>query len=45
MAIVTILAWKGKQRLLAERIYYSIATLAAAGYILLLGNWGLIAGL
>ena len=43
--IFTILAWKGKQRLLAERIYYSLATLAAAGYILLLANWGLIAAL
>ena len=40
--IFTILAWKGKQRSLAERIYYSIATLAATGYILLLANWGLI---
>jgi len=43
--IFTILAWKGKQRSLAERIYYSLATLGASGYILLLGNWGLIAAL
>jgi CubicO group peptidase (beta-lactamase class C family) len=42
-AIFTILVWKGKQRSLAERIYYSLATLAATGYILLLANWGLIA--
>jgi CubicO group peptidase (beta-lactamase class C family) len=44
-AIFTILVWKGKQRSLAERIYYSLATLAATGYILLLANWGLIAAL
>ena len=44
-AVFTILAWKGKQRSLAERIYYSLATLAATGYILLLANWGLIAAL
>jgi len=44
-AIFTILGWKGKQRSLAERIYYSLATLAATGYILLLANWGLIAAL
>jgi len=40
--IFTILAWKGKQRSLAERITYSLATLAAAGYVLLLAHWGLI---
>ena len=43
--IFTILAWKGKQCSLAERICYSLATLGATGYILLLGNWGLIAAL
>jgi len=43
--IFTILAWKGTQRPLAERIYYSLATLAATGYILLLVNWGLIGAL
>ena len=32
-------------RLLAERIYYSLAALAATGYILLLANWGLIGAL
>lgn len=41
--IFTVLVWKGKQRLLAERIYYSLVTLAAAGYSLLLANWGLLA--
>jgi len=44
-AIFTILIWKGKQRSLFERIYYSLATLAATGYILLLANWGLIMAL
>jgi len=43
--IFTILAWKGTQRPLAERIYYSLAALAATGYILLLANWGLIGAL
>jgi CubicO group peptidase (beta-lactamase class C family) len=41
--IFTILAWKGKQRSQVERIYYSLATLGASGYILLLVKWGLIA--
>lgn len=44
-AIFVILAWKGKHRPLAERIYYTLAPLAATGYILLLTNWGLIAAL
>ena len=44
-ALFAILVWKGKQRPLAERIYYSLATLAAAGYILLLASWGLITAL
>jgi hypothetical protein len=41
--IFTILAWKGKRRSLVERLYYSFVTLAAAGYLLLLGSLGLIA--
>jgi CubicO group peptidase (beta-lactamase class C family) len=41
--IFTILAWKGKRRSLVERLYYSLVTLAAAGYLLLLGSLGLIA--
>ena len=44
-AVFTILAWKGERRSLAERIYYSVATLAATGYILLLANWGLLSAL
>lgn len=44
-AIFTILAWKGKQRPRAERIYYSLANLAAASTILFLANWGLIGAL
>ena len=41
--IFTILAWKGKRRSLVERLYYSLVTIAAAGYLLLLSSWGLIA--
>ena len=44
-AVFTIMVWKEKQRLMAERIYYSLATLAATGCIQLLANWGLIAAL
>jgi CubicO group peptidase (beta-lactamase class C family) len=44
-AIFTILGWKGKRRSPAERIYYSVATLAATGYVLLLATWGLMAAL
>ena len=40
--IFTILAWKGKQRSLLERLYYSFVTLAAAGYLLLMASLGLI---
>lgn len=41
--IFTFLAWKGRQRSLGERLYYSLVTIAAAGYLLLLGSLGLIA--
>jgi hypothetical protein len=41
--IFTILAWKGRRRSLVERLYYSLVTLAAAGYLLLLSSLGLIA--
>jgi hypothetical protein len=44
-AIVGVLAWKGQQRSLAERLYYSLATVAAAGYLVLLGTWGMIVAL
>jgi CubicO group peptidase (beta-lactamase class C family) len=44
-AIVGVLAWKGQQRSLAERLYYSVATVAAAGYLVLLGTWGMIVAL
>ena len=40
--IFTILTWMGKQRSLAERLYYSLVTIAAAGYLLLLGSLGII---
>lgn len=43
--ICAVLAWKGKQRSLAERLYYSLATTAASGYLLLLSTWGLIPSL
>jgi hypothetical protein len=44
-AVMAILAWKGKQVSLAERLYYSLATVAAAGYLVLLGTWGMIVAL
>jgi CubicO group peptidase (beta-lactamase class C family) len=44
-AIMAVLAWKGKHRSLAERLYYSLATVAAAGYLVLLGTWGMIVAL
>jgi len=40
--IFTILAWKEKQRSLLERLYYSLVTIAAAGYLLLLGSLSMI---
>ena len=43
--VMAVLAWAGKQRSLLERLYYSLVTVAAAGYLLLLGTWGLIAAL
>jgi hypothetical protein len=44
-AVMAVLAWKGRQRSLAERLYYSLATVAAAGYLALLGTWGMIVAL
>ena len=44
-AVMAVLAWKGKQRSLGERLYYSLATVAAAGYLVLLGTWGMIVAL
>lgn len=44
-AIMAVLAWKGQQRSLAERLYYSLATVAAAGCLVLLGTWGMILAL
>jgi hypothetical protein len=44
-AFMAVLAWKGRQRSLAERLYYSLATVAAAGYLVLLGTWGMIVAL
>jgi CubicO group peptidase (beta-lactamase class C family) len=43
--IVALLAWAGRQRSLGERLYYSLATAAASGYLLLLSSWGLITSL
>jgi len=43
--IAAVLAWMGRQRSLAERLYYSLATAAASGYLLLLSSWGLITSL
>jgi hypothetical protein len=43
--IAAVLAWIGSQRSLTERLYYSLATAAASGYLLLLSTWGLITSL
>jgi hypothetical protein len=43
--IAAVLAWMGRRRSLAERLYYSLATAAASGYLLLLSTWGLITSL
>jgi hypothetical protein len=43
--IFSIFAWAGKYRSLVERLYYSLVTVAAIGFYLLLGSWGLIVAL
>ncbi len=43
--IAVVLAWIGRHRSLAERLYYSLATAAASSYLLLLSTWGLITSL
>jgi CubicO group peptidase (beta-lactamase class C family) len=41
----SILAWAGKFRSLVERLYYSLVTVTAIGFYVLLGSWGLILAL
>jgi hypothetical protein len=41
----SILAWTGKYRLLVERFYYSLVTVSAIGFYVLLSSWGLIVAL
>jgi len=43
--VFSILALVGKNRLLVERLYYSLVTAAAIGFYVLLGSWGLILAL
>ena len=43
--VFSILAWAGKYRSLVERFYYSLVTVTAIGFYVLLGSWGLIAAL
>jgi hypothetical protein len=43
--VFSILAWAGKYRSLAERLYYSLVTAAAIVFYMLLGSWGLIVAL
>jgi hypothetical protein len=43
--VFSILAWAGKHRSLAERLYYSLVTVTAIGFYVLLGSWGLIVAL
>jgi hypothetical protein len=43
--VFSILAWAGKYRSLVERLYYSLVAVAAIGFYMLLGSWGLIVAL
>jgi len=43
--VFSIFAWTGKHRSLAERLYYSLVTVSAIGFYVLLGSWGLIVAL
>ena len=43
--LFAVLAWIAKQRSVSERLYYSFATAAATGYLLLLNHWCLIPAL
>jgi hypothetical protein len=43
--IFSILVWAGKIRPLVERLYYSLVTVSAIGFYVLLGSWGLIVAL
>jgi len=40
--VFSIFAWAGKYRSLVERLYYSLVTVTAIGFYVLLGSWGLI---
>ena len=43
--VFSILAWAGKYRSLVERLYYSLVTVSAIGFYVLLGSWGLVVAL
>jgi CubicO group peptidase (beta-lactamase class C family) len=43
--VFSIFAWAGKYRSLVERLYYSLVTVTAIGFYVLLGSWGLIVAL
>ena len=43
--VFAIFAWAGKHRSLVERLYYSLVTVTAIGFYVLLGSWGLIVAL
>jgi CubicO group peptidase (beta-lactamase class C family) len=43
--VFSIFAWAGKYRSLVERLYYSLVTVTAIGFFVLLGSWGLVVAL
>jgi CubicO group peptidase (beta-lactamase class C family) len=43
--VFSICAWAGKYRSLVERLYYSLVTVTAIGFYVLLGSWGLVVAL
>lgn len=43
--VFSILAWTGKHRSLVARLCYSLVTVAAIGFYVLLGSWGLVVAL
>jgi len=43
--VFSILAWAVKFRSLVDRLYYSLVTVTAIGFYVLLGSWGLIVAL
>ena len=43
--VISLLAWAGMYRSVVERLYYSVVTVAAIGFYVLLGSWGVVPAL